>query len=296
MKKILALLGGLTILGYLISTSLVVVDETQTVIVTLFNKPVRVVKEAGLVVKWPDPIQTVIRLDARLQSLDSNLGEYLTRDKKNLVASSFILWRIQDAERFIQSVRSKTNAEKRLTDLVGSELGVALGEHVLQDFLTTSEEGSKIGEITKTVLERTKEAALRDFGIELLDVQLRRLGFPTQNLRSVYERMRAERERIAKKYRAEGEEEASKIRSQTDKEVRELLAEAYRDAQITKGQGEAEAMRIYAESFSKDARFYELTRTLETYKKILDDKTTLILSTESPLFRYLETPPAGVGR
>ncbi len=293
MKKILVALGALTILVYLLSFSFVVLDETEMGIVTTFNKPTQIIKEAGLIVKWPDPIQSVIRLDRRLQALDSNLGEYLTRDKKNLVASSFILWRIDNPERFIQSVRSKKNAEKRLADLVGSELGVALGEHPLHDFLTTEESGSQITEISTHVYKQTKNAALQDFGVELADVQIRRLGFPSQNLRSVYDRMKAERERIAKKYRAEGEEEASKIRSQTDKEVRDLLAEAYRDAQITKGQGEAEAIRIYAEAFSSDPKFYKLTRTMEAYRNMLDDKTTLILSADSPLFKYLETPPEG---
>ncbi len=293
MKKVLALFGILVISGYLINSSLVVLDETELGIVTFFNKPTRVVKEAGLIVKWPDPVQTVIRLDRRLQALDSNLGEYLTRDKKNLVASSFVLWRVDDPQRFIQSVRSRTNAEKRLADLVGSELGVAIGEHPLHDFLTTEENGSKIGEISNQVLDRTRGPAKTDFGVELVDVQLRRIGFPSQNLRSVYDRMRTERERIAKKYRAEGEEEASKIRSQTDKEVRELLANSYRDAQITRGKGEAEAIRIYAEAFSKDPGFYKLTRTLEAYRKMIDEDTTLILSADSPLFRYLETPPDG---
>ncbi len=293
MKKILALLGFLVVCGYLVSSSLVVVDETEIAIITLFNRPTRVVTEAGLQAKWPDPVQTVIRLDRRLQALDSNLSEYLTRDKKNVVASSFILWKIEDPQRFIQSVRNKSNAEKRIADLVGSELGISIGEHPLHDFLTAGEEGSQIGAIAETVLQRTREHAANDFGVNLLDVQLRRLGFPTQNLRSVYDRMRAERERIAKKYRAEGEEEASKIRSQTDKEVRELLAEAYRNAQITTGKGEADAIRIYADAFSKDARFFKFTRTLEAYQKVLDENTTLILSADSPLFRYLETPPQG---
>jgi membrane protease subunit HflC len=103
--------------------------------------------------------------------------------------------------------------------------------------------------------------------------------------------MRAERERMAKKYRAEGEEAAAKIRSKTDKEVRELLAQAYRESQIKRGRGEAEGIRIYAEAFEKDPEFYKLTRTLESYSKFLDDKTTLVLSAQSPLFKYLETPP-----
>ena len=293
MKKALLILGAAIILGYCLLTCFVAVGETEMVVVTLFNRPVEVEREAVLLLKLPDPVQSVIRLNSRLQALDSNQGEYLTRDKKNLVATSFILWRINDPLRFIQSVRDKNNAEKRLADLVGSELGVAIGEHPLQDFLSTAEEGSQIGAITKQVLERTRAQAMHDFGVLLVAIELRRLGFPYQNLQSVYERMRAERERIAQKYRAEGAEEASKIRSQTDKEVRELLADAYRESQIIKGQGEAEAIRLYGAAYAKDPKFYKLTRTLEAYRTMLDDKTTLILSSESPLFRYLETPPEG---
>ena len=293
MKKALAAIGALIILIYIIGTSFVTVHESEVVIITLFNRPTRIVDQAGLTLKWPDPIQTAIRLDHRLQSLDSNLGEYLTRDKKNLVASSFIIWRIADPERFIQSVRNSAGAQRRLSDLVSSEIGVAIGEYQLSDFLNTGKEGSKIGEICDNVLKKTAPQSTNDFGVELVDVQLRRLGFPSQNLRSVYDRMSAERERIAKKYRAEGEEEASNIRSQTDKEVRELLAHAYRESQITRGRGEAEAIKIYAEAFSKDPGFYKMMRTLEAYNKLMDEKTTLILSAESPLFKYLENPPEG---
>jgi len=271
----------------------VAVDETEVAVITLFGKPVRVVQDAGLAVKWPDPIQTTIRLDKRLQHLDSNLGEFLTRDKKNLVASSFMLWRIADPEKFIRSVKDISNANRRLSDLVGSELGVAIAGYQLTDFLTTEEGGSKIPAIFEDVTGICQQHAVEEFGVDLVAVRLRRLGFPSQNLRSVYERMRAERERMAKKYRAEGDEEASKIRSQTDKEVRELLADAYREAQITRGRGEAEAMRIYAEALKKDPKYYKLTRTLEAYRKFIDDKTTLILSSKSPLFKYLEQPPEG---
>jgi membrane protease subunit HflC len=117
------------------------------------------------------------------------------------------------------------------------------------------------------------------------------LTFPEQNLRSVYARMRAERERMAKKYRAEGEEAAARIKARTEKATREILAAAYRESQITRGKGDAEAIRIYADAFGKDPKFYKLTRTLEAYRKFLDQNTTLILSTDSPLFRFLESPP-----
>jgi len=291
MKKIIALLISLSILVYIVGTAFTTVEETEIAIVTFFSKPVRVVAEAGLLIKWPDPINSVIRIDRRIQSLDSPIVEYLTQDKKNVVASSFILWRVADPERFIQSVRDLPAAERRLTDLAGSELGAAVSNYPLSDLLTTAETGSKIDEMIGKVAASVRERARKDYGIEIVTVRLRRLGFPPENLTSVYNRMRSERERIANKYRAEGEEEASYIRSETDKQTRELISKAYREAQEKKGAGEAEAMKIYAAAYGKDAEFYKFMRTMEAYRKILDQKTTLILSTDAPLFNYLEKPP-----
>ena len=291
MRKLLSWVGVLIVLAYLGGTCLVQVNENELVLITQFGSPVRAVDKAGLIVKLPDPIQTVVRLDKRLQAIDSDEGEYLTRDKKNLVLSSFILWRIEDPLKFLQSVKNSTGAEQRLMDLAGSQLGAAIGNYNLSSFLSIEQQTSGIPEIIGSVAESCREQAREEFGIEIVDIRLRRFGFPTQNLRAVHKRMRAERERMAKKYRAEGEEAATKIRSQTDKEVRELLANAYREAQVKRGQGEAESIRIYAEAFQKDPDFYKLTRTLESYGKFLDEKTTLVLSAQSPLFKYLETPP-----
>jgi len=290
-KKTLSILGIVIVLVYLLITAFVAVDITEIVIITQFGKPVRVVSESGLTVKWPDPVQSVIRFDKRLQVLDSNIGEFLTQDKKNLVLSNFIVWRILDAKKFIQSVKDMSSAERRLSDLVGSELGMAIGTYPLSSFLTTDEGGTKISEICGKVARASRQHALQEFGIDVMAVLLRRFSFPEQNLRSVYDRMRAERARMAKKYRAEGEEKAAKIMTQTDKRVREILAVAYRESQIAKGRGDAESIRIYAEAFERDPDFYKLTRTLDAYRKFLDEKTTLILSADSPLFRFLECPP-----
>ncbi len=292
LRKVLIGLGVVIVVVYLLITAFVAVDVTETVVITQFGKPVRVVTDAGLVVKWPDPIQIVMRLDKRLQGLDSGLGEYLTSDKKNLVLSYFILWRIVDPMKFIQTVIGMRLAERRLSDRVNSELGVTIGTYPLSSLLRLKTEGgSKILEITEKVGMASREQALKEFGIEIVGVRLRRLSFPEQNLRSVYDRMKAERERIAKKYRAEGKERASRVKAQADKEAREILANAYREAQVIMGRGDAKSMGTYAEAQKKDPEFYELTRTLEAYTKFLDEQTTLILSTDSPLFRYLEYPP-----
>ena len=294
-RKILIGLGVVVVVVYLLMTAFVAVDVTEIVVITQFGKPVTVITEPGLAIKWPDPIQTVMRLDRRLQGLDSNVGEYLTNDKKNLVLSNFVLWRIADAKKFIQTVKDMRSAERRLSDLVNSELGVAIGNYPLPALLKLrtgeGEGGTKIPEVSARVAKASREQALKEFGIEVVDVRLRRLGFPEQNLRAVYDRMRAERERQAKKYRAEGEEAAARVRAQTDKEVREILATAYKEAQVIKGEGDAKSILIYAEALERDPEFYKLTRTLEAYQKFIDQFTTLILSTDAPLFRFLECPP-----
>lgn len=290
MRKPLALALAAVAL-FALATSFVAVAETEIVVVTQFGRTVQVVESAGLTLKWPDPIQSVLRLDRRLQPLDLPLAEVLTSDKKNLVVGGFVAWRVVDARRFIQSVRDRGVAQQRLADLVTSELGSVVGTYPLSAILTTEAGGSKVAEISSRVAAAVGPQALSEFGVRVEDVRIRRLSFPDQNLIAVYSRMRAERERIAKKYRAEGEEEAAKIKSETDRSVRQLLAEAYRDSEVERGRGDAEAIRRYAEAFERDPAFYKLTRTLEAYKKLLDKNTTLVLSADSPLFRYLEAPP-----
>lgn len=291
MKRAILAVGTLAIVAFVASTSFVAVREAELVVVTQFGRPVRVIEKAGLALKLPDPIQTALRIDGRLQAFDTTQREYLTQDKKNVVLSGFVIWRVKEPRRFIQSVRSPAAAEERLSDLVASELGSAVGSYALSAFLSVGEQGTRLREMADRVTEACRKHALAEFGIEVHSMRIRRFGFPEQNLQSVYSRMRAERERIAKKYRAEGEEEASKIRAQTDRSVREMLAEAYRDAQIVRGRGDADSTRIYAEAFAKDPDYYKLTRTLEAYRRFLDEETTLILSADSPLFRYLESPP-----
>lgn len=290
MKKWITVAAVSVVLSYLAATSLVAVEESELVIVSQLGEPVRVIDRPGLALKWPDPLQTVIRLDGRLQATDSGVREFLTRDRRNLTLSSFVTWRISDPRRFMQSVRDLRAAEHRLADLVNSELGVALGHRPLSDLLTT-EGGSRLPALFAEVTDSSRATASAEFGIEVVDVKLRRFGFPRQNLPAVYERMRAERDRMSNKLRAEGEEGAASIRAETDRAVRELLADTYRETQIIRSRGEAEAMAIYAEAFKQDARFYKLVRSLEAYQRFLDDKTTVILSADSPLFEHLQSPP-----
>jgi membrane protease subunit HflC len=219
--------------------------------------------------------------------LEPQQSEYLTNDKKNVVVSYFAVWRVADPLQYFRAVPSQAAARSQLTDVLGSELGEALARMPFEALIST-ETGSRtlqtmIGEIETDLQEVARER----YGIEVVDFDVRRLSFPDQNRRSVFERMRAERERIARGYRSEGEEEARKIRAQADREESQILAEAYEQASVLRGEGEAEATRIFGDAIAQDPDFYQFTRTLEAYRKFVDDKTTLILPHDSGLMKLL---------
>jgi membrane protease subunit HflC len=258
------------------------VDETKQAVITQMGRPVRSIADPGLHVKLPYPVQTAHYFDDRLLVYDSAPTEILTEDKKNLVVDNYARWRIVDPLLFMQTVRDENGAQARLDDIIYSELRVELGKHDLQEVVSTARE-----QLMKIVTDRCDERA-RDYGISIMDVRIKRADLPEENERFVYERMRAERRRKANMYRSEGEEEALKIRAQTDKEKTILLAEAYRSAQETRGEGDAAATKIYAAALQADPEFYRFWRTLEAYRAALDTSTVLVLSPDSDFFRYLQ--------
>jgi modulator of FtsH protease HflC len=272
----------------ILKTTVFVVDETRMAIVTQFGRPVRIITTAGLNWKLPQPIQAIRMFDSRLLIYDPKPTEFLTNDKKNVVVDAFIAWRIADPSKFLETVSSREGAEVRMADIVASELGAALGRYPLHALISTDPDTMKVVEIMAGVTDGCKATAEANFGIQVEDVRMKRLAFPEQNKQSVFDRMRAERERTAKKYRSEGEEEAIKIRAEADKERQEILAEAYKEAEEIRGEGDAEAMRIYGAAYNADPSFYEFLRTLESYKKFLDDKTTIVLSSDSDLLKLLD--------
>jgi len=269
-------------------------DERYVALVTCFGKPVRKVTSAGLHFKLP--FETVVRFDRRLQITEIPARELLTRDKKSLVVEVFSCWHINDPKRFLEAIGTVQSVPIRLEDIIVSELAAQLGKYTLSDILTVDSGKSKLEEINQEVLKSCRERIRREYGVErdpsadpikLVDVRIRRLNFPEPTKQSVYERMKAERQRQAKQYRAEGKEKAMKIRSETDKEVARILSEAYKEAERIKGEAEAKAMSIYAEAYKRDPEFFRFLRTLEAYKKVLNDKTTVILSADSELLKLL---------
>ncbi len=281
-RKILAALGALLVLWSMVFT----VRETEFALVTQFGRPVRTVADAGLSYKWP-LIHQVRFFDRRMRVYNPPRSEFLTRDKKNLSIDSYALWQIADPETFLQTVGNEASAEMRLHDLVWAGLAASIAGHNLDEIISPVPEDVQARKMLDTLAASSGAAALEQYGIRIVDVRLKRLNLPEQNKQSVYARMRAERERIARQYRAEGEEQALRIRAEADRQKEEILAKAYKQAETTRGEGDAEAARIYGQAYSRNPAFYKLTRTLETYKQTLDDRTTVILSSDSEFLRLL---------
>jgi membrane protease subunit HflC len=261
------------------------VRETEFALITQFGRPVRTVTDAGLHVKWF--FQSATYFDRRLRVYDPRPSEFLTRDKKNLVIESYVAWRIRDPKHFVETVGDPVSAEMRLHDIVWSGLSAVLGTHDLDSIVAPNAASVQAVSFLDQLTAATGSSALSQYGIEIVDVRIKRLNLPEQNKQSVYARMRAERERIARQYRAEGEEQALEIRADADRQRDEILSAAYKEAEKTRGEGDAASTRIYSQAYSRNPKFYKLVRTLESYKKILDDKTTAILSSDSELLKVL---------
>jgi membrane protease subunit HflC len=273
---------GLVVVLALAQTAFTIGEGEQGMIVQ-FGNPQRILQEPGLYFKLP-VIQTLVRFEKRVLTTDARTAEYLTLDKKRVLVDHVSRWRIQEPLEFYRSVRDQQRAMARLDDLISARLRQETAKHNFLDFIREKRE-----EIMEVVTKDTKETA-KTFGIEVLDVRIKRLDLPQEVQASVFARMRAERERIAKRYRAEGEERAREIRAGADREREVIVATAYETSQKLSGEGDAQATAIYAQAFGQDPEFYAFTRRLQAYEKILSSGTTLVLPPDSELLRYLQNP------
>ena len=262
-------------------TTVFTVDERQQVVILQFGDPIRTITEPGLHFKLPVPFQNIVRFDDRLLEYDVSPEEVLSKDKKSLIVDNYVRWKITNPLVFLQTVQAIPTAITRMDDIIYSELRRELGTHNMTEIITETRE-----EIMEKVTENSDKAT-DQYGIEVVDVRIKRVDLPKENEQSIYARMEAERNRQANKFRSEGDEEAQKIRASTEKDKTIILAVAYKESQEIRGLGEAQALEIYAKTYNKDVDFYEFLRTLETYKKVIDDKTTLVLPADSKLFKML---------
>ena len=281
------LLPSIIALAFIASTLVFFqVDTTEYVIVTQFGNPVRAITEPGLFAKLPDPAQSVIRLNNRLRLYTLPQAEFLTQDKKNIVVESYATWRVADPLLFLKSVKDAPGAEARLADILTSELGVALGTYDLSSLVTVQTADMQLPTMMEQ-LAANVDRRTRQYGFTVTDVRLKLITYPEANQASVFQRMRAERERIARQLRSEGAEEAAKITAEAETQAATIRAEALRQAESIRGTADAEAIRIYAEAYGKDEEFYRFLRTLQSYGAFIDDGTTMILPADSELLQFL---------
>lgn len=261
-----------------------ITKEGEQKIVLLFGNPVNVQKEPG--VSWRVPlVDNVVEFDARLLYVNSPPSEIQTRDQERIVVDNYVVWRIANPEAFYRSFRGDVGrAEQRINDVVKADVREEIGRRTIPEVLTESR-----NEIVKAIAEDSRRE-LREAGIDVKDVRINRTELPEKTTANVYARMRAERERLARKNRAEGEEEGRRIRAEADRESRVTVAEAERDKSILEGEGDARAAAIYADAYNADAEFYGFVRSLEAYRKTIGAGTTLVLSPDSEFFRALGDP------
>ena len=279
------LLTVLAVILIVVFDSLYVVPQTQQAIVIQFGEPKRVVQEAGLHVKVP-LIQRVVVYDNRLLSLDPPAQEVPLGDKKRIVVDTFSRFKIVDPLLFYQALQTEENAHSRLRDAIASSLRDVLGQHDMKTILS-----QKRTEIMAQIRDEVNSKA-KAFGVNVVDVRIRRADLPEETSQAVYARMRSEREREAKEFRAQGQQMNQKIKAEADRDKAKILAQAQKEAQIIRGQGDKEAARIWAEASSKDKEFYTFYRSLEAYRKSMETEgTSLVLSPESDFFRFFGKLP-----
>ena len=257
-----------------------IVDQTETAIVLQLGKPVGSTVGPGLHAKIPF-IQNVIFFDARLLDYDAKAAEILTLDKKNMVVDNYAKWRITNPLLFYRTLHTVRHAQARLDDIIYAEVRVALGQYTLQD-VVASKRGNIMGEVTKK-----STTLLAPYGIEVVDVRIKRTDLPKENAQAIYSRMRAERERQAKLYRSEGLEQTEKIKSGAKRDRTVILAEAQRQAEVIRGQGDAQATAIWAEAINKSPEFFAFVRSLQAYRKATTTNTRVFLAPDSPFLKFM---------
>jgi membrane protease subunit HflC len=264
----------------LLLSAMFTVHQTQQALVLQFGEPIRVIRDPGLHFKLP-LIQNAVYIDRRVLDFDASSEEVILGDQKRLVVDSFARYRITDPLRFYQTVGSETVLRARINTMLDAAMRKVLGEAPLFTVLSADR-----GELMNRIRE-SANAEARQYGIEVVDMRIKRADLPAENSQAIYLRMQTEREREAKELRAQGYELAQRIRSRADRERRVIIAEAQKEAQIVRGEGDAQAIKLYADAFGKDIDFFTFYRSMQAYRDALgDDSTSFILSPDGDFFRF----------
>lgn len=269
----------------IVITNIYIVKENEYKVVRQFGEVVKYENQPGLYVKIPF-IQSVTTLPKNLQTYNMTEEEINTLDKKRIIIDNYAVWRVTDPKKLISNAGNLLNAESRMEEYIYSVLRTELGQLNYDDII--NDENSSRGSINDRVTEKVNEQLQNNnFGIEVVDVRIRRTDLPADNEQSVYTRMISERQSIAQKYLSEGDAEKNRIEANTDRQVKEIIATAKKEAEKIRAEGESEAAKIYNKAFSKDPEFYSLYRTLESYKKTIGEETVIILPSDSPYAKIL---------
>jgi len=313
MKKILSIITVLAILTAIlvISGAVYTIDETQQVVITQFGDPIgKPITQAGLHFKTPF-IRQANYFDKRILEWDGNPNQIPTKDKRYIWVDTTARWKIVDALKFLQTVNNETGAYAMFDDIIDSATRNAITKHNLVELVRNTNriiDEKKVAEsdisldkivgglekisfgrdtLTRDILIEA-EKDMPQYGIELIDVRIKRINYVAEVQKKVFERMIAERKRAAEQYRSEGQGKKAEIEGQMEKELNQITSEAYKVAEEVKGKADATATNIYADAYNRDAEFYAFLKTLDTYKNTIDDETTIILTTNSEYLTYLK--------
>lgn len=281
--------GTLALAGVAFSATAIVVREGQAVLVARFGRPLRAATRPGLHWKLPWPIDRAILLDMRRRVYETGLTEMLTRDKKNVIVRTFVVWRVGDPLTFVQSIGEEAAAEGKLDGLLTNAAIGTLGGHDLSALVSTEPRDLRVDEIENELLASTASMALRSYGVAIEQIRVERLALPEENVTAVFEQMRAERRQFAAKFKAEGDREASRIRSEAELAAARIRAQGAEDEARIRGEAAAQVAKTYADAHRVDPQLYRFTRSLDSLDKLVTGNSFLILRTDSEPFSMLES-------
>ena len=269
--------------------SFYIVRETEQGVLTHFGRIAPPVRQPGFHFKWPRPVSKVYKVDRRMQTMTGIPQELITEDQKSVMVDGYLLWRVVDPILFVEAIRTDKNALEKLRDVYLSSVGVVVSNKARDAFIGLGLEHEEFDLASDQILARVAPVALEHYGIEVMRAGVVEYTLPPENRPSVIQRMVSERARIASRYRAEGEEVAMRIEALAVNEHEKLVAEAHAEATVILGNAEAKAMELLGEAYREDPEFYEFIRALDSYDRIIDGNTTLMLPADSELFRYLDS-------
>jgi membrane protease subunit HflC len=287
-RRLRAVVGTLALAAIVFHATAVVVREGEAVLITRFGRPLRAATQPGLHWKLPWPIDEASLLDMRRRVYETGHTEMLTRDKKNIIARTFVVWRIGDALAFTQAIGSEGGAEAKLDGLLTNAAIGTLGGHDLSALVSTTPTDLQVDQIESELLASTAPMALRSYGVAIEQIRLERIALPEENVTAVFEQMRAERRQFAAKFEAEGEREASRIRSEAELEAARIRAKGAEEQARIRGQSAAQVAKTYADAHRINPDLYRFTRSLDSLDKLITGNTSLILRTDSEPFSLLQ--------